>query len=728
MKKQGKTEKQTITSEKQFSFPLWDKYFSFKEQCWLFVLVIIGTLLRVINAIYTPLWRDEIYIFFIARNNSLWKLITQQHWDTAHPPLHSIFLHFWQMISIQPLWLRLPSLISSFFILYLIPILAIKIIKKHRFFPFIFLFLFSISHTQISLNMVVRPYPFVILLMISSILLFFSIQERGKKKDIFLFVLVNLVMVFFDYSAFWLFATYLFFFPVYYIFKRNKKSSLHNVFIGLILSAACSATVFPFLFGNIHNSLYLERFVSPIISQEKSISHGETVYIYVERNKHTFTIYDGKLNLVKSAKTSIDPFPENKIYAGLDLSPLSLLSINDYSICATKTLAKDIQDIVSSCKYMSFSKPLSSLIHESSPRILDFFSKTSLHIVNTTLGSWNTDMYKETIDFKPTDNIVIKVNFSSNSLLYRSGINILGKVSQDTDSWWKNISRLTISTFEGQYRIVYYDGTSSEPQNIFGDRGLLERFWYDLRFMTGFPYDKQVFILLIATFSLIVLSQFVLLQQAIFFRENRVLFMSFLFFIPVGLSLLISYYFVPIFVGRNIHLSNVSYLFGASLFIATLISSKNKSAQLIARLFGSSIILVYFVLFIVRFPYIHYVDPPYNVGKVLNTIDDKHQNRKKLVILGNEDFYVPLLQYPVLLSGQANNVVIATTERISRERQFGKDLFNLSAEERQSIFFIRFNRFGEENSEHDFIKFARVFGCGQLRQIEIPYIYFARCE
>lgn len=721
MKKQEKT-------EKQFSFPLWGKYFSFKEQCWLFVLAIIGTVLRIFNAIYTPLWRDEIYILFTSRENSLWKLITQQHWDTAHPPLHSIFLHFWQMISIQPLWLRLPSLICSFFILYLIPILAIKITKKYSSFPFVFLFLFSISHTQISLNMVVRPYPFVILLMITSILLFFSIQERGEKRDIFLFVLVNWVMVFFDYSAFWLFATYLFFFLVYYIFKRNSKASLRNVFIGLFLSAACSATVFPFLFGNLKNSLHLERFVSPIISKKEPIAHGETLYVYIVRNTHKLTIYDSKFRLIDSVTISKDPFPENKIYTGLDLSPLSLLSIDDYAVCTIEEINKDVKNAISVCRFTHFLEPLrNNIVFKKSPRILDFFSGSTMRVINTRINHWYTNLYKKTFDFKPTDNVLIKVNFSATSLLYRSGINFFGIKSKDTNYWWKNISRLTISAFEGQYRIVYYDGASSEPKNIFGDRGLLERFWDDLRFMTGFPYNQQTYILLVMMIFFIILSQFSLLQLAIRFKLNRVIFISFLFFVPVGLSLLISYFFVPIFVGRNIHLSNVSYLYGISLFISLLISVEDKSIKLLPKLLGVGIIFGYAILFIVRFPFIHYVDPPYNVDKILSSINAIPQTTKKLVILGNNDAYAPLLQYPLLLSGHINDVIITTQERLTIMPKLGNNAYNLSAEAKKSIFFVRFDQFGGGDS-YDFKEITRTLGCSHLKRIEIPYIYFAKCK
>jgi len=210
---------------------VWNRFFSKNEQLALAGLVLVGIVLRVINALQTQLWRDEAYIIITGQNNTFIDLLFQNHWDKLHPPFYFIFIHFWQMLSIDPFFLRLPSIIATVATLYLLPILAKNLFPRNNSFPFFVLFFYVFSHTQISLNMVARPYPFVILAITISLIIFFNILDAHKfsLKNTVLFGITNLLIFFIDYSGIWLILSYgifgIIFIAVYY--KKNKSKTLH---------------------------------------------------------------------------------------------------------------------------------------------------------------------------------------------------------------------------------------------------------------------------------------------------------------------------------------------------------------------------------------------------------------------------------------------------------------------------------------------------------------------
>lgn len=716
-----------LQKKKQFMFPLWNIYFTFKEQLILFGFVLLGFIIRAINALYIPLWRDEIYIFFTSRENSLWSLVTQQHWDTAHPPLHSILLHFWQMVSFHPFMLRLPSLLASFLILYLIPILAIKITKNHKYFPFLFLFLFSLSHPQISMNMVVRPYPFVILLTVISLILFLSMLNTNieSKKYIMPFGFVNIIMFFLDYSAIWLFGAYFFFLLVHFLIYKSKPH-LGYVFKGFLLSILCGLTVLPFLLGNLHTSLDLERFIEPIRYTRGTLSQGKTMYLYIRRKEKKVSIFNASFNKLDEASIPSDPFPKNKIYVGYNLSPLSLLIIKDYSVCLINSENSSHIKLNSNCNFHKINTPLVGNISGDISRNIRsvFFDKYSI-LINFGKKDWEVYLYRKDITLTKNQDVLFKINMSSVYTLNPPGINIFGKLQSDNILWWKDIRRFTIFPSEGQYRISYYDGKNQQGEYIFGDKGPLEKFSGALLFFSGFTNITDSYISLLLMTSLIVLSQ--LTNLLLINRKNHQLLLMFLLFLtPLTCSLFISYFFVPIFLGRNLHLVNLSYICGLSLFISLLlkIKMKTKFLQLFPHLLGYIGIALYIFIFVLQFPYLHYVDPPYDITKIMNIIE-KSPFPKKHIILGNNDHYFPLFRYALLFSKKIYELPVSTLEFLEKD---GKRIKALEKYGKMNtdLFFIQFGLSVEENGD-DFSKISKLLDC-KLKQVKIPYVFFAQCQ
>lgn len=708
-----------------FIFPLWNVYFSIKEQCFLFGLVLLGLAARIINALSIPLWMDETSIIFSVRDNSLLDLITQNHWDTAHPPLYFIFLHLWQMISIQPIWLRFPSLVASFCILYLIPVLAIKITNKYKFFPFIFLFLFSFSHTQISLNMVVRPYPFVILFMIVSLLLFFNMLDKKPRdnKPMTAFIFTNLVMLYTDYSAIWLFCTYAVFFSIYYLFYKKDKARTVYIFKSLFFSALCSLTILPLLLGNLKQSLKLEGYVEPIRYDKKNLLQGKTLYIHIQRQKKIINMYDEQLHLLDTSTIPSDPFPNNRVYVGYELSSLSILSIRNYSVCAINQKYSDINILENRCNFNNFISPLShNLTSLYPPNILNTSIGKGLLIVDILTNDRESYLYKKNVSLKDGDDVVIKMNFYSFYLQSPSGLTIFGKIqSNGSLDWWKDITKLTVFPSGDKYRITYMDGSSPYAQIIFGDTSLLEKLSGSLYFFSGFPemFGGYFFLLLIV--CLMVCTQAVLLYTAYRNKRYQPLLLFLLYCCPIVCSLLISYFYITIFLGRNLILVNIALLCSLSLSTSILFSNGKKMWR---YLIGILILIFFLMLFFIQFPYLHYVNPPYDAKKIVYHINQGKKPHTQ-VFMVNESLHFSLIKYYLLLL--QNNKYMNVISLLDYRKQNDNSLRGSPLTKKNTdVYFLQFG-FGKKINNFMFNELSSSFRC-RLKEEKIDYVYFAKCE
>lgn len=159
---------------------LWSNYFKKREILILLPLILIGLSLGIITAFSVPLWRDELYAYFILKDNNFLDVLTQSKWwwDTCHPPLFFILSYPIAKITANQFILRMPSLILALIILYLVPILAKKIDRGSKYFPYILLLLFSFSQTQISLNIVFKNYPLAVLFSLVSLILFLEFFKK----------------------------------------------------------------------------------------------------------------------------------------------------------------------------------------------------------------------------------------------------------------------------------------------------------------------------------------------------------------------------------------------------------------------------------------------------------------------------------------------------------------------------------------------------------------------
>lgn len=702
-----------MKKKRWFSFPIWDVYFSVKEQLFLFFLVLVGMVLRIINAIYTPFWRDEIYIFHTASTNTLWQLITQQHWDTAHPPLHSIFLHYWQLISIEPLWLRLPSLLVSFIILYLLPVFAILMSRKLKTLPFIFLFLFAVSHTQISLNMVSRPYPFVSLLTFVSLMFALHLYNKSEVrfKDTIPFISVNILGFCIDYSFMWLFFTYFFVFAIH-LLTDKKKQTITTMTRALILTQIILIPVFFFLYSNLSQSLHLEsgarmKFTKPPKTNIK-IGRQLNITFSFHEKKPTMSISDSNNVVLKKQMPWVKPLLNDAHYLGFNLAPLSGMIVTQLAHCSTSRprTCKEYDDYLRTLR-------VSHLKSVFSRRIGSFIFLFNFH---------PTDWKNFTFPIATAKNVQeIAIRTSFIPLRQDPSAEIIFVTSTKKNLMYLD-SKEVKSLIHIKSRNFHYEAFFSEKAQAFESTIIdgftfFDKFGNDLLFFAGLPsFSKNNYSHL--SLLLIVLSIFTL---CVFLKKH----MSFeytlllsLFFIPLFSSYILSVVISPIFVGRNLYVVSFSYLFGIALMVVSLISGHNNGPKKAA---GYLIVVFFVYVLFTKFPFLHYVDPPYEIATLVERILDGNKEKRKILVYDRSTQFEALFRYQFFLKNKGGrNVVIINLDSFEA---LIKDLnIDLIQKRYYEYYFISFDR-----NTNAFRKSARLLEC-KMDEVKLIYTILSHCH
>lgn len=193
------------------------------------ILIVGATLLRVNLANTSQMSRDEVYTFFVARENNLENLVLQKHWDTAHPPAYYVFSHYWQKLGFSPLILRLPSLIISITTLALVPVMTYAFGFSSLFSCFFLMFL-TISPRFAVLMMLARPY-FLELSMATLSLICFADILRGGRRLLNHFVIFSTLTFMADYSGVWLLTSYGFYWLISNLLLKSEKNNDLNIIL-----------------------------------------------------------------------------------------------------------------------------------------------------------------------------------------------------------------------------------------------------------------------------------------------------------------------------------------------------------------------------------------------------------------------------------------------------------------------------------------------------------------
>lgn len=243
-----------------------------------------------------------------------------------------------------------------------------------------------------------------------------------------------------------------------------------------------------------------------------------------------------------------------------------------------------------------------------------------------------------------------------------------------------------------------------------------DKFGNDLLFFAGLPsFSKNNY----SYFSIVLIIVSIITLCSFLWKEKtfEYVLMPSLFFIPLLSSYILSILVSPIFVGRNLYVASFSYLVGIALLVALLID-KGGMKKIVLSGFILSIFI--YVLFI-KFPFLHYVDPPYEIEVLIDRVLDKSQEKKKVIVFDHASQFEVLFHYQLLLNKEKMNDVsiISLSSFETLLNDVNIDLFKKMYYE---YYFISFN----QNTDQ-FKKLVRSLEC-RLKEVKFTYTTLSYCH
>jgi len=227
--------------------------FKQKEIMLLFSIVLIGFCFRLFLILDLPIWIDEVFTLNHIRL-SLLDLVSGR-FDSTHPFGYYLFLKLWSLILNNLVWLRSSTLI--FYLLNSFLFYKLAVLIKQKRLTYFLLILYAFSGYFIIFDWQVRMYTGVLTLMLAS---WYSLQTR----KIFLFSIVNICGLYFDYAFFW-YLIPLTFWLFYQVLKQTqqKKIDLISVIFAWLIFAFWIPTLLTTYKNGIEAISWSMRFATP---------------------------------------------------------------------------------------------------------------------------------------------------------------------------------------------------------------------------------------------------------------------------------------------------------------------------------------------------------------------------------------------------------------------------------------------------------------------------------
>lgn len=234
-----------------------------RKNCRLLLLVVIiamGFLLRLHAAVHQSFWIDETSIFTVARRNDFITLLLMKHWDKCHPQLFYVLIHFWQKISTNILFLRLPSLIAfipaSFFLFQI----GRRI--NGNLMGFLGLILFAINPFFVNLGFQQKMYAFEMAFMFGSLYYLMLLLDNPQKRGLGIRFMVFSVLGFFtDYSFVWYWLCVFLLLGLGPFFQKEEAERIRPIGVYFLLSSLIMATQTPIFVGGLKTALINEEYL-----------------------------------------------------------------------------------------------------------------------------------------------------------------------------------------------------------------------------------------------------------------------------------------------------------------------------------------------------------------------------------------------------------------------------------------------------------------------------------
>lgn len=227
--------------------------FKQKEILLLFLIVLVGFCFRLFLILDLPIWIDEVFTLNHIQLSVL-ELVSGK-FDATHPFGYYLFLKFWSMISNNLFWLRSSTLI--FYLLNSFLFYKFSIITKQKRLSYFLLILYVFSGYFIIFDWQARMDTGILTLILAS---WYSLKTR----KIFLFSIINICGLYFDYAFLWYLIplTFLLFYQVLRQPQR-KKIDLINVASTWLIFAFWMPTFLTTYKNGIEAISWSARFATP---------------------------------------------------------------------------------------------------------------------------------------------------------------------------------------------------------------------------------------------------------------------------------------------------------------------------------------------------------------------------------------------------------------------------------------------------------------------------------
>jgi mannosyltransferase len=201
----------------------------------LVVVTVLGALLRLKGLTFNSYWLDEIYsVSFSNPSYSLKKVFEETTIIDVHPPFYQTLLWLWyKLFGYTELTGRLFSAIIGILGLPALYFLGKELFNKHV--GLYASLIASLNYFLIYYSQETRSYALVFLLTVVSYLFFIRVVNEPRKRDLLLYWLTTILLLYTHYVAFFTVATQLVVFVYWFVRFPAKRKPL---IVPALLSAA----------------------------------------------------------------------------------------------------------------------------------------------------------------------------------------------------------------------------------------------------------------------------------------------------------------------------------------------------------------------------------------------------------------------------------------------------------------------------------------------------------
>jgi len=214
------------------------KYSLRADKSFLFLIILTGTILRILLAINTQIWFDEALSIYIARVPviKLLPFIIARSWE-QQPLLYSLLLKLLLNFNLSELWLRMLSVCCGVAVIYMTYKLALLVFDKYV--GLLSASLVAFNGTFLNYSCQLRVYMVWVLLSILSLYFLVKLIANPSRKNIIFHILFTALAIYAHYFGFFLLLAELL------LLFLNKQSSKLNVRLRFLVLSCIIILVIP---------------------------------------------------------------------------------------------------------------------------------------------------------------------------------------------------------------------------------------------------------------------------------------------------------------------------------------------------------------------------------------------------------------------------------------------------------------------------------------------------